>query len=315
MKKKTRAESLRDPESRNPMVIELLRDPDPEAQRAGLDDVAGRLDDELAGELTRILAAGCDPEFGREILELLAAELDTGVAAEDPGDDDDLDDPDDDEDAFFLTALTRRGLGRLQEFLQTFYRDAARPALLRRKALEAAASAPAVSPEAAGRLEAWLEEAVREAWARPEPEWRVSALFAMAQLFPVDFTEEIQEGLASPVDAVRAEAIAAADARDLTELGPAILAIAGDAAGEIEVRLCAIEALANLRPRGARSLLERLRGGPEPFAHFAADALDHLEQNARAAALLAEAADPGDWGARPEAPGGGRGRLFGSRFL
>lgn len=286
MKKKT--PSLESFSQRNRLVVEMLRGADPEAKSAALDELAGRLDDELAGEFTRLLKLGHDPELCLEILELLARELDSGLHGTDLGDEDDLDDPDDDEDAIALPGLSVRGLDELQDFLRGYYRDEKRDPRLRRKALEAAVCAPPASPEAAGSQEAWQTEAVHECWSRAEPEWRVSALFCMGQLFPVDFADEIQEGLESPLDALRLPAIAAADARDLKELGPAILEIAADPAGEVPIRLAAIEALANLRPRGARTLLERLRGGKAPFCHFAADALRHLEQNARAEALIAE---------------------------
>ncbi len=124
----------------------------------------------------------------------------------------------------------------------------------------------------------------------------------MGHLFPVDFSEEIQLGLGSPLDALRLQAIGAADARDLRELGPEILAIAADPASEIEVRITAIEALANLRPRGARVLLGKLRGETAPIGHFAGDALYNLEQNARAEAQLAEARLPPGFPPPPSAP-------------
>lgn len=286
MKKKTH--SLESFSQRNRLVVEQLRSADPEARSAALDDVAGRLDDELAGEFVRLLRSGRDSALALEILELLARELDSGLHGADLGEDDDLDDPDDDEDAIALPGLSARGLLALQDFLRAYYHDEKREPHLRRKALEAAVCAPPASPEAAGSQEAWQTAAVRECWSRPEPEWRVSALFCMGQLFPVDFADEIQEGLGESLDALRLAAITAADARDLGELGPAILEIAADPEAEIPVRLAAIEALASLRPRGARTLLQRLRGGKAPFSHFAADALRHLEQNERAEALIAE---------------------------
>lgn len=264
---------------RNQIYVEMLRDSDPEARADALAELAGRLDDELAAEICRLLATSPDLDFRLQLCEDLAITLAAGAcftAAEEDGEEDD--EEEDEGEAGDGVFLSRHAFAALQECLAGLYRDPAADPRLRRKILEAAVLSP----------QPWQEQAVRECWARAEPEWRGTALCCMGHLYPVDFADEIAEGLESPLAALRVQAIAAADDRELSELGPRILEIAADRSGDLEVVLCAIEALPTLRPPGARKLLLRLRGEPAPVGHFAADALDHLDENRRAELLIEE---------------------------
>ncbi len=276
MTKTDSPDSLDSFHDRKSLYLELLRGKDPEARAAALAELAGRLDDELAAELCRLLLAWRDVELRLQLFETLAIELDAGGFAGEPGSENEREE--EPEETTAHRGLSRRGLGELHGFLQDFYRDAGQPERLRRKALEVAALDPLP----------WQEEAVRECWARPEAAWRVTALYCMGHLFAADFAEEIAEGLAAPENALRAQAIVAADSRELRSLGPSILRLAADRGHHLEVRLCAIEALPTLRPRGAAPLLARLRAEPAPVGPFAAEALRSLEQNERAEALLDE---------------------------
>ena len=262
-----------------PLCLEMLRRRDPVARAAAFSELSGQLSDELARELRRLLQESRDGELRLELLEFFALELGDGVQC--------FDSP----EAVSLNqahGLGERALEQLDEDLRTIFENLQEPGRLRRKALEVAVLAP----------REWQVEAVRESWQRPEPEWQTSALSCMGQLVPIDFTEEIAEGLRSPIDDLRIQAILAADARDLFELGPRILEIAGDPAAELEVRLCAIEALPNLRPEGATVLLRALSREAAPLGAFAADAHFSLEQNERVAERLEDERKP----APPKAP-------------
>lgn len=273
----------------NRFYVELLRSPEAEARECALTEISGSLDDELAGEIRRQVAAPGDVDWRLRLLEQLALELDSGLYSS-PEERSEEEDEEEDEDGG--GRLSRRGVAELQVFFCRFYIDERENPRLRRKALEVSALLPLP----------WHEEAVRECWSRPEPEWRVTALLAMGHLFPVDFTDEIHQGLTSSDGAQRTQAIVAADLRDLRPLGPQIAKIAADRGGELEERICAIEALANLRPPGARALLEKLRNEAAPVGHFALDALHNLEQNERAETLLAEASIRNPCEERPAAP-------------
>jgi hypothetical protein len=253
----------------NRFYVELLRSPDEESRECALSEIAGNLDDELAGEIRRQIAAPGDVDWRLRLFEQLEIELDSGLYCH-------LEEEEEAEGG----GLCRRTIAELQVFLCRFYLDERENPRLRRKALEVSALLPLP----------WHEEAVRECWSRPEPEWRLSALIAMGHLFPIDFAGEIGEALASVDEALRAQAIVAADQRDLYDLGPQILRIAADRGGELEERICAIEALPNLRPPGSRALLEKLRAEAAPVGPFAADALHNLIENERAVAHLAAAA-------------------------
>lgn len=254
--------------------LEMLRRRDPEARAAAFAELSGQLCDELSGELRRLLRESRDGELRLELLEFFALELGDGIQC--------FDSP----EAVLLApahGLGETALEQLDEDLRTIFENVQEPGRLRRKALEVAVLAP----------REWQVEAVREIWQSPEPEWRASALSCMGQLVPIDFTEEIAEGLRSPIDDLRIQAILAADARDLFELGPRMLEIAGDRAAELEVRLCAIEALPNLRPEGAPTLLRALSREAAPLGAFATDALFSLEQNERVAERLEDERKPG----------------------
>jgi hypothetical protein len=252
----------------NRFYAELLRSPDEESRECALAEIAGNLDDELAGEIRRQIAVPGDLDWRLRLLEQLALEFDSGLYGRE-----------EDEELAEEGGLSRRTLAELQVFLCRFYLDERENPRLRRKALEVSALLPLP----------WHEEAVRECWSRPEVEWRLSALVAMGHLFPIDFAGEIEEALASADETLRAQAIVAADQRDLYRLGPQILRIAADRGGELEERICAIEALPNLRPPGARELLAKLRTEAAPVGPFAADALFNLIENERAAEHLAVA--------------------------
>lgn len=314
---------------RNRLYVELLRGGDPEARDAALAETAGRMDDELAAEVLSLLADSGDADFRLRLLENLGFELEAGP----------VDDADDDPKGSVLAfeepeggplqigfppspsaerkaggrgpeiagGLSRRVYGELRFFLRAFFEDGRESGRLRRKALEVAVLAP----------EPWHEAAVRECWERTEPEWKVTALFCMGHLHPVDFTEEIDQGLAAGESALRSQAIVAADSRGLRALGPRIQRLAAERGHDLEVRLCAIEALATLRPPGAAALLAKLRAEPAPFGPFAAGTLLCLEQNERAEALLEDWKE-GEPGVLPPAPARSpwpAPRLLDSRFL
>ena len=265
----TRPPSLESFSEANRFYVELMRSPDQDEREDALAEIAGNLDDELAGEIRRQIAAPGDTDWRLRLFEQLELELGSGLYSSP-----EEEDPDDG------GSLSRRAIAELRVFFCRFYDDERENPRLRRKALEVSALLPLP----------WHEEAVRECWSRPEPEWRLTAMVSMGHLFPIDFGVEIEEGLASPDGALRTQAIVAADQRDLRRLGPMILKIAADRGGELEERICALEALPNLRPPGARALLEKLRGEAAPVGHFAADALRNLEENERAEEYLAAVA-------------------------
>jgi hypothetical protein len=251
----------------NRLYVELLRGKDPQAWEAALSELCGRLDDELAEEMLHLLQDSSDIDLRLQLLEQIALELDCGLySVADPAR----------PQPQVPRLLSEDVLERLQEYLQCLFQNDRENPRMRRKALEVAVLTPLP----------WQEEAVRECWLRPEPEWQATALLGMGHLLAVDFTEEIAQALSSPLEDLRAQAILAADARDLRPLGPRILHLAGDRSSEMEVRLCAIEALPNLRPEGARAMLEMLCREKEPIGHFASDSLFSLEQNEKAEARL-----------------------------
>ena len=101
----------------------------------------------------------------------------------------------------------------IKKELQKLYTDANVPEIVRRKILEASSRAP----------EAWHQNATRAAYASGDPDWRLSAVYAMRS---VDgFEAQIIESLGSDNPAVRYEAIMAAGNWQLEAAWPKITEI------------------------------------------------------------------------------------------
>ncbi len=263
--------------AKNRRSVELLRSQDPASWEEAL--ASGNLDEQIGEEMLRLLQHSRNLELRLQLLEQIALELDSGLYGgiySGPygglygglysGLYSQESNPPASEAPPLFDAPT---FDRLQSYLRSTFLDARENPRLRRKALEVVVLTP----------QPWQEEAIRECWLRPEPEWQATAVFCMGHFLLEDFTEEILAALGSPLDDLRECAILAADNRDLRSLGKAIQQIAVDPRSELEVRLCAIEALPNLRPEGAREVLDRLCREPEPIGHFAASALFSLDQN------------------------------------
>lgn len=161
--------------------------------------------------------------------------------------------------------LSRATFDRVGSALERLYRDAAVPALVRRRALEAAVRAP----------RDWHTSAVRAAWASGDASWRATAVFCMG--YVPGFSDQVKEALASNepelvLAVVQAAANGSADIGQAAE--PTLLRMAGDRHTELEVRLDAIAALANVDSRESLELLETLASSPdEDVADTASEAL------------------------------------------
>lgn len=87
---------------------------------------------------------------------------------------------------------------RAVQLLRRLYMDAAVPAEVRRRILEASVRAP----------QDWHTEAIRAAYASDDPAWKLSAVFSMRWLR--GFEDQILEALASESEDIRYEAVHAA---------------------------------------------------------------------------------------------------------
>lgn len=174
----------------------------------------------------------------------------------------DWDDPDELEDQYFSHALYEQ----VAEALEAAYRDEKNPQLVRRHALESAVRDP----------RPWQREAVENAWQADDPEWRQSALFAMAWIAGYD--DHIAAALDDPDPRIHNQAIASAGLAGLTELEPKLRAIALDEDQERYTRMNAIEALVGAGSADIRDVLYGLTDHPDPeiadAAQWAVDEID-----------------------------------------
>lgn len=156
---------------------------------------------------------------------------------------------------------------QLHDELRRLYHDAGVPKLVRRRALEAAVRAP----------RDWQREAAAAAWSSDDPEWRVTALFAMG--FLGGFRDEIVEAFEGADPVLRGQAIRAAGySEDAAQaLREPILVLAADPGADREDRLAAIWALGEAQPDGAEDVLED--ASKDPDREIAAAVEEALEEH------------------------------------
>jgi hypothetical protein len=139
--------------------------------------------------------------------------------------------------------IAERTFHTIQESLQTLYLRADLPKDVRRRILEASVRAP----------QDWHSEAVREAYARPDEAWRLTAVFCMS--YVPGFDEQILEGLESENRDVRYEAVLAAGTWEVDAAWPHVVAIITSEKRDKALLLAAIDAVASIRPQEATEIL------------------------------------------------------------
>lgn len=169
--------------------------------------------------------------------------------------DEDLDAFDDPE----MVPVSEGQFHTIQDALRRIYNDAANPKLVRRRILEASVRAP----------EPWHEEAIREAYASGDPEWKLTAVFAMQYIR--GFENETLEALQNTDPLIHYEAVVAAGNKELDAAWPHIFALAENAGAGKDLRIAAIGAIASIRPAEAQELLQELSGSDDEDIAGAAD--------------------------------------------
>lgn len=242
-----------------------LRSDDPAVREHAMDEIAPMVDDELARELLRFARdpAREDEERGRALI-VLGPALEECHDEEAP--DGTLETAPPGTEEWWDVPLSSAGYREVTEELRRIYLDGAMPKLVRRRALEAAVRAP----------REWQREAAATAWRSDDPEWRLTAVFAMGHL--PGFEDEIGDAFQGEDAVVRREAMLAAGRSAAGEaLGDSIQDVAADRKAGRDDRLAAIEALAELQPDGAFEVLDELRDDPDPeIAAAAEEALEEL---------------------------------------
>jgi uncharacterized protein (UPF0147 family) len=254
------------PDDAGETLLAILRDPKAEEagrQRAAeLAGDAGIIGDELADALLSIVQNSDEPASLRA-----ASAIALGPALE-------MADMERFEDDFEELSISEETFRRIQKSLQQLYNDNGVPKLVRRRVLEAAVRAP----------QDWHAEAVREAYASKDEDWKLTAVFSMG-LIP-GFEDQILESLKSGNPEIYCEAVRAAGNQELAAAWPHVAALLTSGDAEKGLLLAAIDAAPGLRPDEAGVLLaDLIDSDDEEIAEAAQEALSLAEALADAGDL------------------------------
>ncbi|MBT9582827.1 hypothetical protein IV102_05730 [bacterium] len=203
-------------------------------QAAQLLGDSGSMDDEAAHSMLSVVTAAVEPDEVRDAALLalgpmLEASEDTDLIGSD-------------------SHLSEPALREVKKRIRDLFGDASQPVLLRRRALEVAVRAP----------EGWHRDAVREAFASPERDWQLTAVFCMR--FVRGFNKQILQALEGRDDEILYEAVMAAGAFEVKEAWCRVASLATAQDTDKDLRLAAIESIATIQPKKAPEILLQLIG-------------------------------------------------------
>jgi hypothetical protein len=150
-----------------------------------------------------------------------------------------FDDPDD-------VPISEQAFSKIQESLGRLYLDAVLPKKVRRRILEASVRAP----------QEWHQDAIREAYASDDEQWRLTAVFSMRWVR--GFDNQILEALESNNEDIHYQAVRAAGSREVDAAWPHISGLVSEPGTDKPLLLAAIDAIATIRPQEAATILLEL---------------------------------------------------------
>lgn len=136
--------------------------------------------------------------------------------------------------------------GDLQQGLQKLYMQADLPKTVRRRILEGSVRAPL----------SWHAEAVRAAYESGDEDWRLTAVFCMQ--FVAGFESQIVKALQDNDPLIHYHAVVAAGNWELEEAWEHVVELVKSGGTEKNLRMAAIEAVANIHPEEAPTILDPL---------------------------------------------------------
>jgi hypothetical protein len=222
------------PEETGQVLLNALRDDGlAQSDRMIAVELAGNyvvVNDELVAELVSIVVRAGESEDLRA-----RAAIALGPALE-AADEDGFDD-------LHGAPISERCYLETQVALRELFRDVEVPKEVRRRILEASVRAP----------QDWYREAIRDAYASADKDWKLTAVFAMG--FVRGFDDEILEALESGDDEIEYQAVCAAGDWGLDAAWSHVSGIVASGCADKELLLAAIEAVASIRPRESGEIL------------------------------------------------------------
>lgn len=207
-----------------------------EADRVLAAELAGDftvVNDEIAAKLLEILRDDKEPEQLRA-----TAAVSFGPALE-SGDIDEFDDLE-------MVPISEQMFHTIIATLQDLYQKPGIPKVVRRHILEGAVRSP----------RDWQPDAVRHAYNSGDPEWMLTASFGMRYVRGLD--DLILDALKSDDEGIHFHAVCAAGSAQVEAAWEYVSELATSPDTEKQLRLAAIEAVGDIRPEEARSVLEDL---------------------------------------------------------
>jgi uncharacterized protein (UPF0147 family) len=194
--------------------------------------------------------------------------------------DDEFDDPDG-------VPITLESFRHLREALHKLYRDERNPREVRRRILEASVRSP----------QEWHSDAIKAAYASPDPKWKLTAVFAMG--YVLGFEDQILEALESADADIHLEAVRAAGRHEVDEAWPHVVDLVNKRGIPKPLLLTAIQAVGSIRPKEAGEVLFELANSPdEEIAEAAEEAIsmaDAMSEDSPDEDEDEDDEDDGDW--------------------
>jgi len=244
------------PENASEVIIKTFEDEGaPESDSLLAAELAGNLcvmSDKLSAALLDVISAPNRPDAVRG-----AAAISLGPALEEA----DIDGFDDED-----SAISESSFKKVQQTFHQVFVNAQTPKFVRHRILEASVRSP----------QSWHAGAVRAAYADPDEEWKLTAVFCMQYI--KGFDAEILQALRSRNADIKHHAICAAGNWEIRKAWPIVSRLLEDGAADKNDLIAAIEAAASINPDKAADLIcHHLDSDDEDIAEAAMDALSMVE--------------------------------------
>lgn len=236
-------------------LLNMLRSADEEARAGAREELTLQMNDEIARAFLDIAKERQDDRVRADTI------IGLGPIIEEAG----LDYAEEVEGTGELGPEISRGMFEtIQRELRAIFEDETQPTLVRRSALEALVRDP----------QQWHADAIRKLVATNDPEWRITAVFAMG--YVPGFESDILTIIQTSEGALLYEAVRAAGRAELTEAAPKLRAIAVDEGVDSGLRAAAIEALPYIDDEADELLEDLAEHDDEEVASAAEFALEEL---------------------------------------
>lgn len=238
-------------------LLDLMTDPDEDRRAEASEELNLLMDDKVVSAMLGIVASDRSEEIRSDaiialgpILEEAGMEYDVGVPYE--------------LDPEFGPGISQETYETLVRDLRALYDDEAQPKLVRRRAFEVLVRDP----------RGWQEGDIRRHFAGEDPDWKLTAVFAMGYI--AGFEKEIAATLKTAEGLMLVEAVRSAGAQEVPAAGKRIADLAMDDDADTTLRLVAIAALSSVHKNSEEILQELAESDDEEIAEAAEAALEEV---------------------------------------